>query len=288
MRCALIHSAYSNSYVNLCLFNGKVERGFVENLVGKEAEELTHMFCTVNRHNILYHDCGPFEQKEKEIPKEGLAGLSRQNIAYFLFLTMADFCEQFFSWQDDMFSNTDAKLSMNNPLFPGIMWPGIAKPGLYVSKMSRIGRLLRSCSDVCPIPPVFNDCTEILEEEKEIEARDLYWEVVVSLGNLHDQEILKKGEEKLRKVIELNPFIGEPFLLLCQLLLFGGERWEEAEEKAKKGLMLLTVWGCPWDKRVSYGGWIAWGRAMILLAKEKRYPKDAFGMLNLGLTVTSP
>ena len=283
-RCALVHSAYSNSYVNLCLFNGKLERPWVSELVGGKAEELTHMFCTVDRHKMLFEVCDPYVGTG--VPPEGLGGLSRQNVAYFLFLTLADFSEQLYSWQDDLFGNTDSRLSMDKH-FPGTLWPGIAKPGLYLSKMSRIGRLLRSCQDLCPLPPVFNHCQELLDETKEIEARDLYWQVITSLGNLHEEKICIKAEQALRQSIELNPYVGEPCLLLCQILLFVGE-WGEALEKAKKGLELLACWGSPWDKRMSFGGWVSWARALALLAQEKRYPKDAFGMINLGLTVPSP
>eukprot|EP00009_Paramoeba_aestuarina_P010293 CAMPEP_0201532890 /NCGR_PEP_ID=MMETSP0161_2-20130828/51530_1 /ASSEMBLY_ACC=CAM_ASM_000251 /TAXON_ID=180227 /ORGANISM="Neoparamoeba aestuarina, Strain SoJaBio B1-5/56/2" /LENGTH=231 /DNA_ID=CAMNT_0047936549 /DNA_START=404 /DNA_END=1099 /DNA_ORIENTATION=- len=231
---------------------------------------------------MLFEECA----LHQEIPKEGLGGISRQETAYFLFLTLADFSEQFYSWQDSLFGNTDSRLSMDKS-FNGILWPGPAKPGLYLSRMSRIGRLLRSCEDICPIPPVFNHCQDFFEETKEIEARDLYWEVVYSLENLHDESICTKADGLLRRVIELNPYVGEPFLLLCQILLFVGE-WEEAQQKAKRGLELLEAWGSPWDKRISYGGWVSWGRALTLLAQEKRYPKDSFGMINLGLTVQRP
>lgn len=43
----LLHSAYSNSYVNLAVFQPGVERSRVAALVGGAAEELIHLFCVV-------------------------------------------------------------------------------------------------------------------------------------------------------------------------------------------------------------------------------------------------
>jgi hypothetical protein len=47
--CGLMHSAYSNSYVNLAVFKPEVERSRVAELVGHEAEELIHLFCVVSQ-----------------------------------------------------------------------------------------------------------------------------------------------------------------------------------------------------------------------------------------------
>jgi hypothetical protein len=41
-------SAYSNSFVNLAIFKPDVERSKVADIIGKEAEELTHLFCVVS------------------------------------------------------------------------------------------------------------------------------------------------------------------------------------------------------------------------------------------------
>jgi hypothetical protein len=41
-------SAYSNSFVNLAIFKPDVERSKVADIIGQEAEELTHLFCVVS------------------------------------------------------------------------------------------------------------------------------------------------------------------------------------------------------------------------------------------------
>lgn len=45
---ANVCSAYSNSFVNLAIFKPDVERSRVADIIGKEAEELTHLFCVVS------------------------------------------------------------------------------------------------------------------------------------------------------------------------------------------------------------------------------------------------
>lgn len=57
----------------------------------------------------------------------------------------------------------------------------------------------------------------------------------------------------------------------------------EAEQEAERGLTLMLEWGSPWDKRMSWEGWIAWARVLSLKAKEKSWPQSAWGVLSLGL-----
>ncbi|KAL8102472.1 hypothetical protein AgCh_027099 [Apium graveolens] len=59
--------------------------------------------------------------------------------------------------------------------------------------------------------------------------------------------------------------------------------YEEAEKEAEKGLTLLLEWGSPWDKRMSWEGWIAWTRVLLMKAKKKSWPQTSWCILNLGL-----
>lgn len=126
-------------------------------------------------------------------------------------------------------------------------------------------------------PPVFNRCTMILDPRDQIEARNSYWEAVYDDGSKKE-----KGEELLLKCIEKNPFVGEPHVLLSQFYLSRG-RFEEAEREAEKGLSLLLEWGCPWDKRVPWEGWVSWCRVMLSKAKERSWPSTSWGIISLGL-----
>ncbi|CAN6245524.1 unnamed protein product, partial [Urochloa humidicola] len=55
-RCGLFHSAYSNSYVNLAIFQPDTGRAHVAAVVGAPAERLVHLFCVVPRQQLIHDD----------------------------------------------------------------------------------------------------------------------------------------------------------------------------------------------------------------------------------------
>ena len=231
--------------------------------------------------------------------------VSRRVVAIFVMMTMADFSDQIFGFQDTLFDNFNGRLEFSGNSY-GSLWPGDGKPGLWLNSISRMGAVysllareeeifmeerkrVGAGGNQAPmdgrdeelelvIPPVFDNCTRVLGAEEQIEARDLYWEAVC--------EGSKKGldwaEELLGRSIEKNPFVGEPYVVLGQIYLTNG-RFEEAERAAEKGLRHLLEWGSPWDKRMSWEGWVAWCRVLLMKAKEKSWPNTSWGILNLGL-----
>ena len=59
---------------------------------------------------------------------------------------------------------------------PEVLWPGTGMPGMGFAFYSR---MLKSAAPLLPtVPPVFNHCTEILEPQDELQARNLYWQGV--------------------------------------------------------------------------------------------------------------
>jgi len=203
-----------------------------------------------------------------------------------------------------LFENFDGRLEFKGNSF-GAVWPGNDKPGLWLNSISRIGAVynlilteeeifleekkkmigVKGVNGVdCErdedielvLPPVFAKCTKVLDARDQIVARDLYWEAMIC------EEGLEKNEELLVMCIEKNPFVGEPYVVLSQVYLTKG-RFEDAEKEAERGLTLLLEWGCHWDKRVSWEGWIAWIRVLLMKAKEKSWPNTSWGILNLGL-----
>lgn len=349
--CGLFHSAYSNSYVNLAIFDPNTGRDVVRGHVGDAAEKLIHLFCIVPRQPLIHDDLlfkysdqelvehlkasdvslrnakekGLFNAEEawrkkinELLPADGLTvkhiktgedvGVSRRVVATFVMLTIADFSDQLFGFQDFLFNNSDGKLEFAGNSFSAL-WPGDGKPGLWMNSLSRMGAIYsliareeeifiqerktsagavgvgvdkeRDEDIELPVPPVFENCTRILDAKEQIEARDLYWEAVC--GNSDgSKEKLEKAEELLLACIEKNPFVGEPHVVLGHIYLAKG-KFEEAERLAGKGLMLLLEWGSPWDKRMSWEGWVAWTRVLYMKAKEKSWPQTSWGVLNLGL-----
>ncbi|TKY69036.1 hypothetical protein E2542_SST05300 [Spatholobus suberectus] len=346
--CGLFHSAYSNSYVNLAIFDPSTGREVVREHVGEEAERLIHLFCVVPRQPLIHDDLlfhysdqelvqhlaqsetslrnarekGLFDGEEgwrKKlqglVPAEGVRVkhirtgegvlVSRRIVAIFLMMTMADFCDQLFGYQDALFDNVNGRFEFSGNNF-GALWPGDGKPGLWLNLTSRMGAVYtliareeeifieekkrkegvggvpdteRDEDIELVLPPVFDNCTKILDAGDQIVARDLYWEAVCEGGG---SKGLGKVEELLVGSISKNPFVGEPYVVLSQVYLTKG-RFDEAERRAERGLSLLLEWGCPWDKRTSWEGWVAWTRVLLMKAKEKSWPHTSWGIINLGL-----
>ncbi|XP_060184482.1 uncharacterized protein LOC132614132 [Lycium barbarum] len=344
--CGLFHSAYSNSYVNLAIFDPNTGRETVRAHVGDDAERLIHLFCIVPRQPLIhddllfkYSDLELIEHlkiseisvknaKEKSLfnedeawrkklqsilPENGITVkhiktgedvlVSRRLIAVFLLMTMADFSDQLFNFQDLLFDNTNGRLEFTGNNSQITLWPGDGKPGLWMNSVSRMGAIYslivreeeimiekwkkngengivegRDEEIELVIPPVFENCTRVLDAQEQKEARELYWEGVCEGSNRG----LDWAEEKLLKSVEKNSFVGEPHVVLGQIYLSKG-KFEEAEKEAEKGLRLILEWGSPWDKRMSWEGWIAWTRVLLMKAKEKSWPQNSWGILNLGL-----
>nr|XP_043624755.1 uncharacterized protein LOC122596269 [Erigeron canadensis] len=230
--------------------------------------------------------------------------LPRRVLAVFLLMTIADFGDQYYGYQDALYDNTDGRLEFTGNINFDTLWPGNGKPGLYLNLISKMAAIYTSLvreeeifieerkrdhyanglsgedrdEDIeLVIPPIFDRCTKIVDPGELIMARDLYWEAVTDEGSKKE-----KGEELLIKCIEKNPYVGEPHVLLSQFYISRG-RFEESEKEATKGLSLLLEWGCPWDKRISWEGWVSWSRVMLSKAKERTWPNTSWGIISLGL-----
>eukprot|EP01126_Amoeba_proteus_P042405 TRINITY_DN4607_c0_g1_i18.p1 TRINITY_DN4607_c0_g1~~TRINITY_DN4607_c0_g1_i18.p1 ORF type:complete len:434 (-),score=69.41 TRINITY_DN4607_c0_g1_i18:214-1515(-) len=224
-RLALFHSAYSNDYVNLAIFSPQ-DRTFLKDLLGDEAEELVHKFCVVPRHSLIFHTLVP----QGYIPREGLTVknikdscelfLSREEIAIFLIVTMADLADQWFSWQDKMVGNWNGEMG-EPPNFqdPCVLWPGDSLPGAWMGFVGRLGHVLLS-SDLsgCQIviPPIFNYLKNPISSGSEVEALKIYNLVTQS----HTVSAERKNAlEVLEKAVILNPFFPELHVYLAQIFI---------------------------------------------------------------------
>ena len=123
--------------------------------------------------------------------------LSRRVAATFLLMTMADFSDQLFDWQDRLFDNTNGRLEFRGNNWMAL-WPGTGKPGLWTTSISRMGALYslivreeeiyiaqrahtagREADDSAArdedialvIPPVFDGCTKVLNADEQKAAR---------------------------------------------------------------------------------------------------------------------
>ncbi|AQK76399.1 hypothetical protein ZEAMMB73_Zm00001d018529 [Zea mays] len=96
-------------------------------------------------------------------------------------MTIADFSDQLFDWQDRLFDNSNGRLEFSGNTWTSL-WPGTGKPGLWVTSSSRMAALYtlivreeeihitqrardthgRDEDMDLVIPPVFNGCTRLL------------------------------------------------------------------------------------------------------------------------------
>ncbi len=103
------------------------------------------------------------------------------------------------------------------------IWPGTGKPGMMSNSLgfAFFSRMLYTARDYLKVvPPVFNNCTVILDQKDEKEARDLYWDARRFEHEKSDEEL----EAMYRKSAELNPWVAETHIMLSQLL-YKREAW---------------------------------------------------------------
>jgi len=250
-RLGLFHSVYSNSFVRMALFSTDrdADRRRLADLIGDEAERLVHAFCIIDRNELLFaHVLAPGGVPDGGITLKSFrsgapVALSRADVGAFIAVTMADYAEQFFGWQDRLFGNGPG-LAGNNSRS---LWPGDGRPGLWMNLNSQMAVALRA-SGHQPLPAVFNGCTTVLDPGAEREARDRYWRVVYELTDDRDAP---EATRLLEEATALNPFAAEPHALLAQLLIHR-ERWADAEAHAATAIELLAAWGTPYDKRLPW------------------------------------
>ena len=118
-RLGLFHSAYSNSFVSMNLYDPTRDRAALADLIGEEAEGLVYGFCSIDR-----------QQLEETVLEEGVVrreGYDLRHIrtgealhvsgaaaAAFVTETLADELEQRFGWQSDLEAGDVAAV-----------WPGL-------------------------------------------------------------------------------------------------------------------------------------------------------------------
>jgi hypothetical protein len=307
-RVGLFHSAYSNSYVNLALYDPTTERDEMQSLIGTAAEGLVHLFCIINRQEVVVNTL----LKQGYIPEDGLhvqhlrnaneqVYLSAETLRMLVVFSMADTAEQYFGWQDDLFGGPGTmllpgldKVENHNPKS---MWPGVSKPGLWMTYVNQLANVARTfhpewidqnniindddIAKTLDVPPVFANCTKKLTMEDEMAARDLYWSVIVDEGRTDSKNTIAT----LLKCREYNPWTFEPLVLLAQLYLYNNE-YDKAARATTEALVIQQQWGTAWDKRLQFGAWVAWTRVLHQRAIDQSpqpWPTNSWDVNNFGL-----
>ena len=264
----LLHSVYGNAFVDLVKFDMATERGRLQALVGTEEEELVYLFCTASRREFTQKVLAGQIEADGSLPLHTNQGepitLAPDVVAAFLVVSMADTIEQWFSWQDDIYSrfpDTDTR-RQQKVHWMASLWPGPMRPsGRMLHQINRLGLALQhpALKGKLPMPPVFDACTAPFSSGDDAAGASLYWSVIQQDQPLADLDV---ATGVLEQAVRLNPWVGEPQMVLAQLYLSAGRR-EDAARAAESALQAFCSWGNAWDKRVQWDAWIAWTRILL-------------------------
>ncbi|MDI3383624.1 DUF6817 domain-containing protein [Xenophilus aerolatus] len=285
----LLHSVYGNAFVDLVKFDAGTERGRLRERVGDTAEHLVYLFCTASRTQFTERVLAGAIAEDGSVTVDrigtgqGTVRLSAYEVAAFVVVTMADFMEQWFSWQDEIFSGFPQVAHRPQAVhWMASLWPGPMRPSArMVHQVSRLSQALQhpALRDLLPRPPVFAGCTQTLAAADEAAATSLYWSVIQQ-----DQPLVQSDTAiaVLEQAVRHNPWVGEPQMVLAQLYLSVG-RSNDARVVAESALQLFSQWGNAWDKRVQWEAWVAWTRILLQSASNGNWPERLDKLNNLAL-----
>ncbi len=282
----LLHSVYGNAFVDLVKFDPASERARLRELVGEGAEQLVYLFCTRSRAQFVRRVLEGAIAADGSVlldEQSGTHRLEAAEVAAFLVVSMADTIEQWFSWQDDVYSRFPAVAERPQAVhWAASLWPGPMRPsGRMLHQMAMLGRALHhpALAGLLPLPPVFDGCRATLSAADEAAATSLYWSVIQQDQPLVDLDV---ATAVLEQAVRHNPWIGEPQMVLAQLYLSAG-RADDAARAAAGALQQFCAWGNAWDKRVAWDAWVAWTRILHQRASEGGWPERLDKLNNLAL-----
>src|SRR3990167_8323186 len=127
----LLHSVYGNAFVDLVKFDPAKERARVREIAGESAEHLVYLFCTQSRTQFVQKVLAHALEADGSLvlQKDGQDHvLTPYEVAAFIIVSMADTIEQWFSWQDDIFSRFPDVQHRHQKAGPGRSRPAPTHP----------------------------------------------------------------------------------------------------------------------------------------------------------------
>ena len=259
-RAGLFHTGYSGDIFIFHYFNShsKKDRRKLRNIIGTSAEELVYLFGTIDRTSI---NKTLFSKPDAVLSNKNITIRSRhgpliitpEQQASIMIITVADYLDQMVSingWRD-----IHQQESIPN------LYPGSGKPEIALYWISRV------CRGIAPylthVPPIFNNCTQEIDINDEIKARDIYWKVVT-----HEYLDYSQKYQLLTDCVQLNPWIAEPHVLLAQLH-YQQLKFKESRQESTIALEIFFCFATCWDKRIPFRQWVGFTRVLNLRAKRK-------------------
>lgn len=278
----LLHSVYGNAFVDLVKFDPASERARVREWVGEQAEELVYVFCTASRAQFIERVLAGRIETDGSVKLDDRT-LPPYMVAAFIVVSMADTAEQWFSWQEDIYAGFPKVVQRPQAThWMAALWPGPMRPSSRIyAQISQLGAALRHpvLKHLLPIPPVFDGCQRDLSTSDEAAATSLYWSVIQQDQPLVDADA---ATAVLEQAVRLNPWVGEPQMVLAQLYLIAG-RHAEAKAASESALQCFSSWGTAWDKRVQWDAWMAWARILRQGAETGEWPERLDKLNNVAL-----
>ncbi|MGK3744598.1 MAG: hypothetical protein ACI90V_011458, partial [Bacillariaceae sp.] len=263
-RAGLLHTAYSGDLFQFYLYdsNNEDDRNEVKDLLGEQAEALTYLFGTIHRGPLCHFKdvvnnirpdsvCSTNETHTvaHRGSESGTWDVDRKTAANILIITIADYLDQMVEsngWKHHQSENG------GDDLYPG---NGIPEVAFYWFTAVCYG--IRDHLDV--IPSIFNHCQTVISYDDDKQSRDSYWKVITEESHLTEEEQIIL----LNTSATLNPFIGEPSMLLSQIY-YRQKNYLQAAKEARAALEKFYTLASCWDKRRSFGQWVAFSRMMLL------------------------
>jgi len=284
----LLHSVYGNAFVDLAKFDSTRERQRLQDLAGRRAEHWVHLFCTISRTQLVRKLLAGDMATDGSVLVDTRHGqpqlLDALEVAAFTIVGLADVMEQWYGWQEDIYAHfPDIDTGRTQSAhWAAALWPGPMRPSSrMLSQLSRLAAALRhpALCQLLPLPPIFDRCTAYLAPENEAAATSLYWSVVQLQQPLLDADA---AIATLETAVRLNPWVGEPQMLLAQLYL-SVQRPQDADRAAAGALQNMCAWGNAWDKRVAWQAQLAWVRILRQKAGDGSWPQPLNRLNNLAL-----
>ena len=261
----LTHNSYGGDLYQFFLWDSLNDRESLSDLIGPNAEALTHLFGTINRGQLNGLEQLMGKQLKEMKPMvgnftitsrtEGETTIPAKTAAKILIVTVADYLDQMVEqngWRD----HHQVDIAVDR------LYPGDGRPTIAFYWFSQVCRSVRNQLDV--IPPIFDSCQETISYEDEVMARDLYWNVTLQEYELTEAQQMHLLDQSVAR----NPFVGEPHILLAQLY-FRNKEYHQAGIHCRLALEKLYKLASAWDKRRSFAQWVGFARVLLLRINRK-------------------
>lgn len=259
------------------------DRADLAHIIGKEAEAMVALLSSdaLSWDSLAAFIITGVAPDFATLPCGEVRSLTRQDFAQAAMIVVADAAacsHENFASADEPFSPVGAsKAAAKSFVGPKV------RPAVELYWMSQLCEQLRWDFEV--VPQIFDDCWRTIRRSSEMEARDAYWHAVEQQA--HNGSFGHTDIKALEDCVAQNPFVAEPHVLLSQAFM-QQNRLTDASRHALRALDLFHHWGTPWDKRASFGQWVAFTQVLVQQATVGRSGIDTAAAARVARAMPMP